>query len=175
MSHLQQLAYVESIKAIYPKYFLSSKVLEIGSLDVNGTIRQFFENCDYTGVDLGAGAMVDVIGEGQKLNYADNSFDTTASCECFEHNPYWKETFENMYRMTKKDGLLFFTCATTGRPEHGTKNNFPDAAPLLIWDYYKNLTEEDFTGDLDIKKMFKEYEFKLEISSCDLYFYGIKV
>ena len=174
MSHKQQMSFVKYIKDIYPKYFLNSKVLEIGSLYINGTIRIFFENCDYTGVDVGPGKMVDVICEGQNLKYEDNTYDTTASCECFEHNPYWKETFENMYRMTKKNGLLFFTCATTGRPEHGTKRTSPENAPLLTWDYYKNLTEEDFTKNIDISNMFSEYKFMIDLSCNDLYFYGIK-
>jgi len=32
-----------------------------------------------------------------------NSFDCTISVECFEHNPFWLETFVNMLRMTRED------------------------------------------------------------------------
>lgn len=32
-------------------------------------------------------------------------YDITISCNCFEHNPYWRETFLNMHRMTKEGGL----------------------------------------------------------------------
>ena len=87
------------------------KVLEVGSLDINGTVRIFFDNCDYTGLDLGEGKGVDLIEEGQNYDAPDETYDTVLSTECFEHNPYWKETFLNMIRLCKKNGLVFFTCA----------------------------------------------------------------
>ena len=174
MSHPEQMNFVKELKNKFPKYFIDSKVLEIGSLNINGTIRVFFKNCNYVGVDVGEGKCVDVICEGQKLDYLDNTFDTTASCECFEHNPFWLETFINMHRMTKEDGLLFFTCATTGRKEHGTKKFNKFASPLTEWEYYKNLEEKDFLEKVDINLMFKEHAFQINEKSKDLYFYGIK-
>jgi 2-polyprenyl-3-methyl-5-hydroxy-6-metoxy-1,4-benzoquinol methylase len=42
------------------------------------------------------------------LDFASNSFDTVASCECFEHNPEWAKTFENMHRMCKPEWLGIF-------------------------------------------------------------------
>jgi hypothetical protein len=66
------------------------------------------------------------------------------------------------------------SCATTGRPEHGTKRTSPQDAPLIEWDYYKNLTEEDFREAFDLDKMFSKYEFSTNSQPYDLYFYGIK-
>jgi hypothetical protein len=101
-----------------------------------------------------------------------DSFDTVISCECFEHNPYWIATFENMHRMANK--LVVMSCATTGRAEHGTKATSPADAPLVEWDYYKNLTEADFKEKFDLDRMFSEYEFSVNHQTKDLYFYGIK-
>jgi hypothetical protein len=42
MSHQQQLDFVASVKAQFPEYFSQAKVLEVGSLDINGSVRQFF-------------------------------------------------------------------------------------------------------------------------------------
>ena len=61
MSHVQQIEYVTSIKSNYLDYFKNKKVLEIGSLDINGSVRTFFENCDYTGLDVGEGKGVDIV------------------------------------------------------------------------------------------------------------------
>ena len=174
MSHPEQMHYISKLKNKFPMFFENLKVLEIGSLNINGTIRVFFKNCNYLGVDLGEGKDVDYICEGQKLEFESNSFDVTASCECFEHNPYWIETFKNMFRMTKNNGLIIMTCATLGRAEHGTKRTSPENAPLLIWDYYKNLTEEDFKKEFNLDLMFSEYSFEINNNSKDLYFYGIK-
>jgi hypothetical protein len=49
VSHSWQLDFVGAIKKSYPEFFTNAKVLEVGSLDINGSIRPFFENCDYLG------------------------------------------------------------------------------------------------------------------------------
>jgi SAM-dependent methyltransferase len=177
MAHPQQFNYIEKIKLLYPTNFINVNVLEVGSLNINGSIRTFFTNCNYLGIDVGSGNGVDLVCEGQTLDHPNNTYDTIGSCECFEHNPYWVETFINMHRMTKPNGLVFMTCATTGRAEHGTTRSNPQDSPLTTgkgWDYYRNLTEEDFRKELDIDNMFSTYKFELSNTHPDLYFYGIK-
>ena len=46
MSHQQQLIFVASVKDQFPEYFSQTKVLEVGSLNINGSVRQFFNNPD---------------------------------------------------------------------------------------------------------------------------------
>jgi len=84
--------------------------------------------------------------------------------------------------------MFLFTCATTGRPVHGVKSLEEEnkkkwsnwkTMPNVVrenWDneYYKNLTEQDIKECIDIDKVFYEYEFEVEYSHCDLYFWGIK-
>lgn len=170
MSHREQRDYVSYLKARFPDAFRSKKVLEVGSLDINGTVRDFFEGCEYVGVDVGEGPGVDVVAKGEDLDYPDRSFDVSISCECFEHNPAWRETFVNMHRMSSK--MVIFTCASEGRPEHGTQRSDPGSSPLTTgWDYYRNLVEEDF-GSLPLDRMFSRYEFERNYTSHDLYFWG---
>ena len=174
MAHQQQFNFVSRCQQRYPNAFFKAKVLEVGSLDINGSVRQFFTDCDYLGIDVGEGKGVDLVCQGQEFKGKSNSFDTAISCECFEHNPYWIKTFENMHRVVKQGGLVVMSCATTGRPEHGTKRTSPQDAPLIEWDYYKNLTEEYFREAFDLDKMFSKFEFSTNSQPYDLYFYGIK-
>jgi SAM-dependent methyltransferase len=181
MAHPQQLQFVKSITTSLTGNFQSKKgrfqVLEVGAYDVNGSIRQFFPNADYLGVDLIEGPGVDLICEGDKIPHEDNIYDISISCECFEHNPSWAETFKNMYRMTKNGGIVVFTCATTGRAEHGTTRTSPESSPgtqALRWDYYKNLTEKDFSKTFNLNNLFGGHFFLVNHTSCDLYFFGIK-
>jgi len=177
MAHQQQHDYVRGLKTRYPTFFFRQKVLEIGSLNINGTNRDFFTECNYVGVDVGAGPCVDIVCPGKDVDHPDNSYDTVLSTECFEHNPEWVETFQNMIRMCRSDGLIFMTCATTGRPEHGTTRTTPHDSPLTIgigWDYYKNLTEQDFREHFDFDKIFSTYKFEVCATHPDLYFFGIK-
>jgi len=175
MAHPEQRSFVEALQKIYSDSFKDCKVLEIGSLYVNGTVRDLFQNCDYLGVDVGPGVGVDLVCKGEDLDHPDNFYDTVLSTECFEHTPAWFEIFENMIRMTKPGGLIFWTCASTGRPEHGTKNSKPQDSPLLVdWEYYKNLTKEDFESKINLQDHFSLFEFISNEQSHDLYFFGIK-
>ena len=173
MAHQQQFDFVSGIAGFFPNNFANCKVLEVGSLDINGSVRQFFIDCDYIGIDLGHGRGVDIVCPGQDYKALDNTFDTIISCECFEHNPDWVATFANMYRMVKRGGLIVMSCATTGRAEHGTKRTSPGDAPFC-GDYYKNLTEQDFRDNFDVDSMFHVYEFGIGEVTHDLYFYGVK-
>lgn len=176
MSHWEQRDFVQKIKDKLPNYFTNQKVLEVGSLDINGTVRDFFSDCNYTGLDVSVGKSVDVVCEGQNYNAPDSTYDVVCSAECFEHNPYWFETFENMIRLCKNGGLVFFTCATDGRAEHGTSRTTPLDSPLTVdmgWDYYRNLNESDFRNQMNFDSYFKEYGFEVNDKSHDLYFWGI--
>lgn len=178
MAHPQQLQFIKSFSESLSEDFSERKILEIGSFDVNGSIQQFFDKSTYVGVDLTEGPGVDIVCEGHKIADPDESYDITVSCECFEHNPHWAETFLNMWRMTKGGGIVLFTCATTGRPEHGTTRSLPKHSPgtqSLNWDYYQNLTEEDFHQKFKLDDLFDSYFFIKNTRSCaDLYFAGIR-
>lgn len=172
MSHPEQQAFFARLKKHFPDMFIGD-TLEIGSLNINGSIRSLFTGGEYIGVDVHDGPGVDLVAEGQRLELADESFNTVVSTECFEHNPYWLETFLNMVRMA--DNYVIFTCASTGRPEHGTKRTTPQDSPYTLdWDYYRNLSEEDFTVNINLNKYFTDWQFEYNEQACDLYFYGFK-
>jgi SAM-dependent methyltransferase len=188
MAHKEQIDYVNRVKDKFPTFFQKQKVLGIGTFNVCGTEDQFFNNCNYQGLDLGPGPGVDIVCPAQDYDAPDNSYDVIISCECFEHNPFYKETIQNAYRILKPGGMFLFTCATIGRPIHGTasleeesKKKFPKwkTMPNVVkenWDndYYKNLTEEDIRECIDIDNSFSEYEFEVETNHCDLFFHGFK-
>jgi SAM-dependent methyltransferase len=170
MSHQQQLDFIKSVKDQLPEYFKGTKVLEVGSLNINGSVRQFFEPDQYIGCDLGEGAGVDIVCRGHELPYANESFDVVISCECFEHDKHWEKTFQKMIDLARKGGLVIFSCATIGRPEHGTTRTSPADAPFTN-DYYRNLREEDFD---QFKSSFDSYRFSQCLRPRDLYFWGLK-
>jgi SAM-dependent methyltransferase len=176
MAHHQQFEFIDAVKTELPAFFRGRRVLEVGSLDINGSIRSAFEACDYTGADLAPGPGVDIACPGQMLAFPSQHFDVSLSCECFEHNPYWVETWANMLRMTRPGGLLLMSCATTGRREHGTTRSAPESSPFTIehgWNYYRNLTQADFESRFELRRWFSDHEFVVSAESFDLYFVGI--
>lgn len=175
MAHKAQFDFVYGVKNKYPDLFgEKTKVLEVGSLNINGTVRDLFSTSFYIGIDLAAGPGVDLIAPGHTVPFADEFFDLSISCECFEHNPFWEETFMNMVRMTSE--MVIFTCATEGRPEHGTSRSSEAESPFTVdmWDYYMNLTEKDFLEKIDLDEHFAFYEFSSDEIAHDLYFWGVR-
>jgi SAM-dependent methyltransferase len=176
MSHPEQLAFVDDVRAAFPRHFKAARVLEIGSLDINGTIRNRFEDCQYTGLDVAAGPGVDVVCQGQDYAAPDASFDTVISCEVMEHNPAWRETVKNMVRLTRPGGLVVMTCATWGRAEHGTARSDPGMSPLTVskgWTYYRNLREVDLL-EAGVTEGLVAWRFFRNWRSFDLYFVGVR-
>lgn len=180
MAHPQQLRFAELLSrelAPHLRKLGPVKVLEIGSYDVNGSVRKFFSRCDYVGADLAPGPGVDVVGSGHELDFPDSAFDLALSCECFEHNPHWKDTLLNMHRMVGEGGLVAVTCASRGRLEHGTRRTNPEESPgtqTVGLDYYRNLNREDFEKELRLSELFSFFRFWYMPTSRDLYFIGVK-
>ncbi len=175
MSHKAQQDFIATVRREFPDYFVGKRVLEVGSLDINGSIRALFSNCDYVGIDVAAGVGVDVVCEGQNYDAPDNSYDVVISCEVMEHNPYWPQTMKNMIRLCNPGGIVIMTCATLGRREHGTARTSPDASPLTVelgWNYYRNLTIRDFHKEGATKGL--AYAFSYDWESRDLYLVGFK-
>jgi SAM-dependent methyltransferase len=176
MSHPEQLAFIDEVRTVFPRHFKGARVLEIGSLDINGTIRNRFEGCQYTGLDVAEGPGVDVACQGQDYDAPDASFDTVISCEVMEHNPAWRETFRNMVRLCRPDGLVVMTCATWGRAEHGTARSEPGMSPLTVekgWTYYQNLRAADFL-EAGVTEGLGAWRFFQNWRSFDLYFVGLR-
>jgi SAM-dependent methyltransferase len=181
MAHLQQRVFCEKIKARLPQYFMGTMAMDIGSFDINGNNQYLFDTQSlYLGVDVALGRNVDIVCPAYALGLPDSTFDVIVSTECLEHDWHWAETLRNAIRMLRPGGLLLITCATTGRPEHGTRRTTPQDAPLLstvddAWaDYYRNLTEEDIRAAIDIPDSFQLVEFSIGEETHDLYFFGVK-
>lgn len=177
MAHPQQQAFIEKVKQLYPEYFTGATVLEFGSLNLNGGVRQFFTDCHYTGVDIVDGPDVDVVSRCHNYHFNPQHHpDVVISCEMLEHDEYWDESLKHMATLLKSGGLLLVTCATRGRPEHGTREHSPADSPATN-DYYRNIDQHDVVTALQDFLWNNEFDvLHLEVNrqSHDLYLYAIK-
>ena len=168
------------IKNSLEEYFINKKVLDVGSGDINGNNNFLFENCEYNGNDVAEAKNVTIVSRTKDLPFEKESFDTIISTECFEHDPEYKESLLKICEMLKSDGLFVFTCASTGRPEHGTRksrgiDSYGTIANIEdMQDYYKNLTIKDIKEVLDLDSIFSSWDSYYNLESKDLYFVGIK-
>jgi SAM-dependent methyltransferase len=177
MAHPEQASFMKYVRDMFPEKFINCRVLDIGSLDINGNNRYLFHNYSYIGVDIGEGPNVDVVKRGHEF-HDDVPFDIVISSECFEHDEFWDKTIENAIKLLKPGGIFLFSCATTGRPEHGTRRTTPQDSPFtskIENDYYMNLTADDIKAKIPIHDIFEKSEFiQREVWPQDLYFWGIK-
>ena len=154
-------------------------VLDIGSRDVNGTIRDQFEGPGYLGCDMVAGPNVHLVGHAGDLTFCDGFFDCIVSCEALEHDLRWEHTLNNAVRMLRPGGLLVITCASPTRGEHGTARSLPEDCPGLPWpNYYRGLTPEDFAyafgGANAFARLWSRMQFDSGNYGHDTYFWGIR-
>ena len=175
MAHPEQRTYLQKIKQEHPEHFWRVRVLDCGSLDINGSASYLWDHeSGYTGIDLAPGKNVHIVMPMEKADWADEHFHVAICLECLEHNPNWKVGLLNMVRMLRRGGLIIVTCATTGRPEHGTQRTTPKDSPFTAAsNYYRNLTEADIRSVLDLS-LFSHYEFEINKVSHDLYFHAVK-
>ncbi|NCA17699.1 MAG: class I SAM-dependent methyltransferase, partial [Betaproteobacteria bacterium] len=132
MAHPAQREFCERVRDRFLSKFQDpdAVILDCGSLDINGNNRYLFASDDYLGIDVGAGKNVDRVCPIHLFDAPDETYDIIISTECFEHDRWYPESMQNITRMLKRGGLFLFTCATTGRPEHGTTRSEPDSAPF---------------------------------------------
>ena len=92
------------------------KVVEIGSQNVNGTLR---DTCpsqfEYIGVDFQDAKGVDlVLQDPYVLPFEDESVDVVLSSSCFEHSEMFWLVFLEIMRVLKPSGLFYLNAPSTG-------------------------------------------------------------
>lgn len=172
--HFGVRKFVEELKrsGIYPE-FDRGWTLEIGSRNINGSIRHLFEKQDkYLGIDLSHAPYVDLVCHAADLPlFFNHLFDCVISVEALEHDALWERTLDRVHRLLRPDGLCILTCAGPKRKEHGTRQSAPMDSPDTL-DHYRNLTREDMLNALNVQETFKSYSISYMRDDQDLYFVG---
>ncbi len=122
------------------------RILEVGSADVNGGLRELSPpGADYIGVDFATAPGVDVIlNDPMVLPFADASFDVCVTSSCFEHAPFFWQTAVEIARVLKPGGLFYLNAPADG-PYHAHPHDcwrfFPDAG-IAIRDWSRHAGQE---------------------------------
>ncbi len=128
--HTEQILFCRAIRQKFPEFFINKRVLDVGSLDINGSNKCLFTNCRYMGIDLQPGKNVDYVCHVASMS-GGAYYDTIISTEAFEHDQRWETSILNIaYKLLAPGGLFVFTCATAPRPEHGTNRTDTESSPF---------------------------------------------
>jgi len=129
--NILDLNFINRAKTEHPTFFKGKKVLEIGALDVNGNVREPFEDCKFTGIDWAPGKNVDIVVPAKETTFDPNSFDVLLSVNHLEHDPDWQESIGHNLPALKQDGLILLRWAGIGSAPHG-----PEFDPHGAQGYY---------------------------------------
>ena len=112
-------------------------IVEIGSQDVNGSIRSVApSDAKYIGVDFAAGKGVDVIiDDPYSLPFENESVDICTSSSVFEHSEMFWLLFLEILRILKPGGLFYLNVPSNGdfhRYPVDCWRFYPDAGKAMI-------------------------------------------
>jgi SAM-dependent methyltransferase len=141
-------------KAIKAELIKGKSIIEVGSLNINGSLRpvvELFEPFEYIGVDIAMGPGVDQICPVENLisKFGSNRFDMIICTELLEHVKNWKKAIHNLKHILKPGGTLLVTTRSKGMLYHGY--------PFDFWRYEIPDFERIFS-DFNIKVLEKDYE-----------------
>lgn len=120
------------------------KTLEVGSFNVNGSVRELFTG-EYTGIDIRDGEGVDTILDASELpEEFSGAFDVVVSTEMLEHCEDWRAVINSMKDALTSDGRILLTTRGPGFGRH----EYPG-------DYWR------FTTD-DMEAIFADMKTKIE-------------
>jgi len=115
-------------------------IVEIGSRDVNGSVRPVFPHArSYVGVDLAAGPGVDWVGNFRDWGGGEcgdgRVVDVVVCTEVLEHYPSWPLLVQHAWRVLRPGGHLILTAAAAPRLPHSAV----DGGPLRTREFYGNV------------------------------------
>jgi len=121
-------------RALAPADVAGKRVLEVGSLDVNGSVRgdiMALHPAEYVGIDIRPGPGVDLICDAGDLvaRFGEDAFDVVVSTELLEHARDWRRIVSNIKRVTRPGGVMIVSTRSYGVDFH--------RRPFDYWRYEK--------------------------------------
>lgn len=106
------------------RWKLTGQVIEIGSLDVNGSVRSVIDVT--VGTDIRPGKGVDLVCPVQELleHFEPESFDACVSSETLEHVEDWKGFITTTWSLVKSSGYLVMTMASKYKKRHAYPDDY---------------------------------------------------
>jgi len=129
MCHTSVLTWAAS--AIGPDLVTGQTVLEVGSYNVNGSVRPGIEShepASYLGVDISEGPGVDLVADVEALpDEFPDGFGLVVSTEMLEHVEDWRGAVRALVRLVAPGGHLALSTRSPGFPFH--------PYPIDMWRY----------------------------------------
>jgi SAM-dependent methyltransferase len=141
--------------------YAGKDVLEVGSFNVNGSVRPMVEGYDsrtYVGIDRTDGPGVDRVVDVESLTetLGVDCADVLISTEMLEHCTNWRRCVREMVEALRPGGLLLLTTRSGGFPYHCPPDNwrYTLVAMLDIFGGHAGLSVETCVDDPEAPGVF---------------------
>jgi hypothetical protein len=143
-------------------------VLEIGSLDINGSIRELFaDSGHYHGIDIAEGPGVDEVADAARWT-PPRRYDVVVCAEVLEHAPRWDQILHTAWNAVAPRGALLMTCATDPRAPHSAIDGH---APRPE-EHYKNIAAAEVQAVVENWEC-TDWSIEVHRDRGDLYLYAL--
>lgn len=134
-------------KALNPAEVEGKRILEVGSIDVNGSLRPIVESwrpLEYVGIDMTAGRGVDRICSAERMvaELGAESFDVVVATEIIEHVRDWRAVISNLKNVCRPGGVMLITTPSIGFPFHAYPHDFWRYEPSDMEHIFEDCTIE---------------------------------
>jgi len=123
---------------------VKSTTLELGSLDVNGSVREYM-GPEYVGIDIEDGDSVDVVMNANDIGkkFEENEFDCVLALDLLEHDKYFWKTLAGVKKVLKPGGIFVVVVPTFFFPVHRYPKDYwrigEDGMREVVFDGYELL------------------------------------
>lgn len=113
------------VKMFLDKYPKKYKILEVGSMNVSGHLKEELEGYGYIGIDMRDGDNVDVVMNGHDLaDHYGEDFDLVLCFDTMEHDDKFWLTIEAMKKVLKPGGWMLIGAPGPNCPKHDHPNDY---------------------------------------------------
>lgn len=140
--------FLDSLRVRFPEAFaLGARVLELGSLDINGSARTWWPHAEYVGLDRVAGPGVDLLVDANDPCWIVDFtvVDVLVSMSMLEHNEAWWLALEHGLRVCRRGGLIILSWGAEGNQHHAPE----PWRPVTVFEFFKWLSTRDDVEWLD--------------------------
>ncbi len=146
---------IEFVRRTATKVEIENKlILEIGSYNVNGSVRSVIEPlapAGYIGTDLRLGPDVDIACDVEDLTYTfrEDAFDVVISTEMLEHAIDWRGAIEVMKSLVMPGGVIILTTRSPGFMLHDYPADYWRFTLPDMENIFSDFIIEDLETDID--------------------------